>query len=507
MSKQLPATRPRLNFWDIWNMSFGFLGIQFGFALQNANVSRIFETLGANVEEIPILWIAAPLTGLLVQPIVGYFSDRTWNKLGRRKPYFLFGAIFASIALFYMPNAPALWIAAGMLWIMDASINVSMEPFRAFVGDNLPASQRTTGFAMQSFFIGIGAVVASLLPWIMTNWLGISNIAEEGVIPDSVKFSFYIGAVVFFLAVLWTVMKSKEYNPKELAAFEANEKSGHFEKQAWTKEEFQKNGKKQLQNGGIILVLGLLITFWLTTQDLNKELYVLSGGIIAAGLLSVISGWMQQSGRTENGFVAIINDFQDMPTTMKQLAIVQFFSWFPLFAMWIYTTAGVTSHVYGTNDTTSQLYNDGADWVSVCFGVYNLVAAIVAFGLPILAKQTSRRVTHMICLILGGVGLLSVYFITNPTLLIVSMVGIGIAWASILSMPYAMLTGSIPSAKMGYYMGVFNYFIVIPQLIAATILGFLVSYFFDGSAIYALVIGGISMILAGVLCLRVDDKD
>lgn len=507
MSKQLPATRPRLNFWDIWNMSFGFLGIQFGFALQNANVSRIFETLGANVEEIPILWIAAPLTGLLVQPIVGYFSDRTWNKLGRRKPYFLFGAIFASIALFYMPNAPALWIAAGMLWIMDASINVSMEPFRAFVGDNLPASQRTTGFAMQSFFIGIGAVVASLLPWIMTNWLGISNIAEEGVIPDSVKFSFYIGAVVFFLAVLWTVMKSKEYNPEELAAFEANEKSGHFEKQAWTKEEFQKNGKKQLQNGGIILVLGLLITFWLTTQDLNKELYVLSGGIIAAGLLSVISGWMQQSGRTENGFVAIINDFQDMPTTMKQLAIVQFFSWFPLFAMWIYTTAGVTSHVYGTNDTTSQLYNDGADWVSVCFGVYNLVAAIVAFGLPILAKQTSRRVTHMICLILGGVGLLSVYFITNPTLLIVSMVGIGIAWASILSMPYAMLTGSIPSAKMGYYMGVFNYFIVIPQLIAATILGFLVSYFFDGSAIYALVIGGISMILAGVLCLRVDDKD
>ncbi|MCR9289359.1 MAG: MFS transporter [Bacteroidetes bacterium] len=507
MSKQLPATRPRLNFWDIWNMSFGFLGIQFGFALQNANVSRIFETLGANVEEIPILWIAAPLTGLLVQPIVGYFSDRTWNKLGRRKPYFLFGAIFASIALFYMPNAPALWIAAGMLWIMDASINVSMEPFRAFVGDNLPASQRTTGFAMQSFFIGIGAVVASLLPWIMTNWLGISNIAEEGVIPDSVKFSFYIGAVVFFLAVLWTVMKSKEYNPEELAAFEANEKSGHFEKQAWTKEKFQKNGKKQLQNGGIILVLGLLITFWLTTQDLNKELYVLSGGIIAAGLLSVISGWMQQSGRTENGFVAIINDFQDMPTTMKQLAIVQFFSWFPLFAMWIYTTAGVTSHVYGTNDTTSQLYNDGADWVSVCFGVYNLVAAIVAFGLPILAKQTSRRVTHMICLILGGVGLLSVYFITNPTLLIVSMVGIGIAWASILSMPYAMLTGSIPSAKMGYYMGVFNYFIVIPQLIAATILGFLVSYFFDGSAIYALVIGGISMILAGVLCLRVDDKD
>jgi maltose/moltooligosaccharide transporter len=205
--------------------------------------------------------------------------------------------------------------------------------------------------------------------------------------------------------------------------------------------------------------------------------------------------------------VAIINDFQDMPTTMKQLAIVQFFSWFPLFAMWIYTTAGVTSHIYGTNDTTSQLYNDGADWVSVCFGVYNLVAAIVAFGLPILAKQTSRRVTHMICLILGGVGLLSVYFITNPTLLIVSMVGIGIAWASILSMPYAMLTGSIPGAKMGYYMGVFNYFIVIPQLIAATILGFLVSYFFDGSAIYALVIGGISMILAGVLCLRVDDKD
>jgi maltose/moltooligosaccharide transporter len=504
----IPVTaKPRLSFWEIWNMSFGFLGIQFGFALQNANVSRIFETLGANVEAIPILWIAAPLTGLLVQPIVGYYSDRTWNRLGRRRPYFLFGAIFASLSLLFMPNAPTLWIAAGMLWIMDASINISMEPFRAFVGDNLPSEQRTSGFAMQSFFIGTGAVIASVLPWMMTNWFGISNTAAEGMIPDSVKFSFYIGAVVFFLAVLWTVMKSKEYTPEELAAFEAAEKSEEFVKEERSLDWYQNNGKKQFRNGLIITGIGILLTFGMTRIGVNKEVYILAGGIIFAGVMALISGFLQKQGNHNSGFVSIINDFQDMPKTMKQLAVVQFFSWFPLFAMWIYTTAAVTKHIYGTNDTTSQAYNDGADWVSVNFGVYNLVAALVAFSLPVLAQKTSRRVTHMICLILGGLGLISIYFISDPNMLILSMIGIGIAWASILSMPYAMLAGSIPAAKMGYYMGVFNYFIVIPQLIAATILGFMVSRFFAGEAIYALIVGGVTMILAGLLCLQVDDEE
>jgi maltose/moltooligosaccharide transporter len=501
-----PRTKPKLSFWEIWNMSFGFLGIQFGFALQNANVSRIFETLGASIDDIPILWVAAPLTGLIVQPIVGYFSDRTWNRLGRRRPYFLVGAILASLALIAMPNSVALWMAAGMLWIMDASINISMEPFRAFVGDNLPSSQRTKGFAMQSFFIGVGAVVGSLLPWMMTNWLNIPNTAPEGVIPPSVKYAFYSGAVVFFLAVIWTVIRSREYSPEELAAFEAAEDKVEY-KDSMSHEEHLDRGKRQIRVGAIVIAIGAILTALLSTQDLDKELYIVTVGTVAAGVLGIASGSMQSRGNYGNGFVTVINDFGDMPKTMKQLAVVQFFSWFPLFAMWIYTTAAVTKHVYGATDTTSAAYNNGADWVGWCFAVYNGVAALVAFGLPVLAKRTSRKVTHMICLILGGIGMISIFFITSPMPLLISMVGIGIAWASILSMPYAMLAGALPADKMGYYMGVFNYFIVLPQLVAASILGVIVGTVFDGEAIYALVIGGIVMILAGLFTLRVDDVD
>jgi maltose/moltooligosaccharide transporter len=433
--------KPRLTFWEIWNMSFGFLGIQFGFALQNANVSRIFETLGAKVENIPILWIAAPVTGLLVQPIVGYASDRTWNRLGRRRPYFLTGAILASLALIAMPNSPALWVAAGMLWMMDASINISMEPFRAFVGDNLPSAQRTTGFAMQSFFIGAGAVVASMLPWLLTTKFGVSNEAAPHVIPDSVRISFYLGAAVFFSAVLWTVFRSKEYSPLEMASFE----------------EHQAREVKTARSGSAI--------------------------------------------------VTIFRDFRDMPRTMRQLALVQFFSWFALFAMWIYTTAAVTSHIYGTTDTSSARYNEGANWVGVGFAAYNGVAALVAFAIPVLAMRTSRKVTHAICLLCGALGLVSILAISDPRYLLVSMVGIGIAWASILSMPYAILCGSLPPSKLGYYMGIFNFFIVIPQIIAAALLGFIVGHFFGGAAIYALLIGGGSLVLAAALTLRVDDRD
>ncbi|WP_247235103.1 MFS transporter [Telluribacter sp. SYSU D00476] len=500
--------KPRLSFLDIWNMSFGFLGIQFGFALQNANVSRIFETLGANVDDIPILWVAAPLTGLIIQPIVGYFSDRTWTRLGRRRPYFLAGAILASLALFVMPNSPTLWFAAGMLWIMDASINITMEPFRAFVGDNLPSDQRTTGFAMQSFFIGTGAIVASSLPYIMTNWFDVPNQAGEGIIPDSVKWSFYLGGAVFLAAVLWTVVKSREYSPQELNAFEENnEVPPAAASPGASTTIYQATGKKQIRKGSIITVLGLALTVWLSTQDLNKELYVFSLGTAIVGLLFIASGYLQKTSRFENGFVTIMNDFENMPITMKQLAVVQFFSWFALFAMWIYMTPAVTSWVYGTTDTTSKLYNDGADWVGLCMGIYNGVAALVAFGIPVLARQTSRRVAHLVCLVAGGVSLLSIYFLTDPTYLMVSMVGIGIAWASILSVPYAMLAGSLPASKMGYYMGVFNFFIVIPQIVAAALLGFLVKVLFGGEPIYALVLGGVSMILAGLLSLRVNDRD
>ncbi len=383
--------KPRLSFWEVWNMSFGFLGIQFGFALQNANVSRIFETLGARVENIPILWIAAPVTGLVVQPIVGYFSDRTWNRLGRRRPYFLGGAILASLALLAMPNSPALWVAAGMLWIMDASINISMEPFRAFVGDNLPSAQRTIGFAMQSFFIGVGAVVASLLPWLLTKLFGVSNQAPEHMIPASVRLSFYVGAAVFFAAVVWTVFRSREYSPEEMASFDENQARETTLRDRRTPDEYAANGGRQILIGVICIVAGAAFSYWLNRERADQVM-ILSVGIGVVGLLLVVGGLMQRLGRYDNGFITILNDFQDMPRTMKQLAWVQFFSWFALFAMWIYTTPGVTAHIYHTTDTTSALYNEGANWVGVGFGVYNGVAALVAFVLPVLARQTSRKV-------------------------------------------------------------------------------------------------------------------
>lgn len=419
-------------------MSFGFLGIQFGFALQNANVSRIFETLGAAKDELPILWLAAPVTGLLVQPIIGYYSDRTWHpKWGRRRPFFAVGAILATIALFLMPNSTALWMAVIMLWLMDASINISMEPFRAFVGDMLPNEQRTSGFAMQSFFIGVGAIIASALPYIFTNWFGVSNIAADGGIPDSVRWSFYIGGIAYFSAVMWTVFNTKEYPPDDIEKLKAE----NAEQGIW------------------------------------------------------------------DGLVESFKGIFKMPKTMVQLSAVQFFSWFALFGMWIYTTSAVTSHIYGTEDTTSAVYNEGADWVGICFAIYNGIAALVAFLLPVIAKYTSRRITHLLALACGGLGLISIYFITDPTMLLVSMLGVGIAWASILSMPYAMLSSILPANKMGYYMGVFNFFIVIPQIVAAGILGFILKNFFGNVSVYALVIGGVSMLIAAALCLIVEDNE
>jgi maltose/moltooligosaccharide transporter len=498
----------KLGFWQIWNMSFGFLGIQMGFALQNSNVSRIFQTLGANIDDIPILWVAAPLTGLIIQPIIGYFSDRTWTKLGRRKPYFLVGAILASAALFIMPNSPVLWFAAGMLWIMDASINISMEPFRAFVGDNLPEKQRTMGFAMQSFFIGIGAYFASKLPLIFT-YFGVQNTAPLGIIPDSVKYSFYFGGIAFLVTVLWTVISSKEYSPEEMEAFEKHSENS-FKKETHSNDWYVANAKSHLTKGLLFLVISILFSFAIYHYDLKKDLYVLSLGLIGlGGVAMLVSGLLQKTNHTENGFVTIMNDFQFMPKIMKQLAWVQFFSWFALFSMWIYTTLAVTQHIYGTTDTTSKAYNTGANQVGEMFANYNLIAAIAAFLLPLLAKYTSRKFTHFLALTLGGFGLISIYFIKEPTTFTMEwlpMIGIGIAWASILSIPYAMLSGALPSNKMGYYMGVFNFFIVIPQLVAASILGFLVSKFFNSEPIYALLIGGVSMILAGIIALTIDDE-
>lgn len=498
--------KPTLSFWQIWNMSFGFLGIQFGFALQNANVSRIFQTLGGDVDRLAVYWLAAPLTGLIVQPIVGHYSDKTWGRLGRRRPYLLVGAVLASLALLFMPNSPTLWIAIGTLWIMDASINISMEPFRAFVGDNLPSEQRTGGFAMQSFFIGTGAIVASFLPYAMTNWFGVDNFAPEGIIPPSVKWSFYVGGIVFIGAVVWTVFSSKEYSPDEMKAFEA-EKIKTNSSVVFNYRPASELLNVFLRNGSVFLMVGLLMNWFVYIKGLEKEMYILGGGLAVFGLIQFIAFLLSKSNQTKNGLVEIITDMINMPKTMGQMAVVQFFSWFALFAMWIYTTAAVTGHVYGTSDTTSALYNEGANWVGVLFGIYNGFAAIVAFGLPVLARHSSRKLTHSISLIIGGLGLLSFYFISNPNLLLVSMVAIGIAWASILSMPYAILTGSLPANKMGVYMGIFNFFIVIPQILAASILGFLMRRFFDGDAIWALVAGGISMIIAAATVFFVDDVD
>lgn len=420
-------------------MSFGFFGIQFGFALQNANVSRIFQTLGADIDKIGFLWVAAPLTGLLVQPIIGYMSDRTWHrKWGRRRPFFFIGSVLASIALFLMPQSTMLWMAAVLLWVLDASINISMEPFRAFVGDKLPSSQRTTGFAMQTFFIGLGAVIASLLPYIFTNVFHISNTAPAGEIGKSVKYSFYIGALVFFVSVLWTVLTSDELPPENIEEWE----------------------KEKSESKGVVTAI--------------KE--------ITLGIFS-------------------------MPKTMRQLAVVQFFTWVGFYCMWVYATPSIAQNAYGTIDAKSKAFQDAGDWVGVMFTVYSAVSAIAAFLLPMLAKHISRRYTHLICLIIGGIGLFSLIFIKSPDLLLLPMVAVGIAWASTLTMPYAILAGALPPAKMGFYMGVFNFFIVIPQLVATFVMGFIIKDLFHEQAIYALVIGGISMAIGGIFNVIVRDDD
>lgn len=438
MEMHLPSLKPRLSFWQLWNMSFGFFGIQFGFALQNANTSRIFSTLGASPDDLPWFWLAAPVTGLLVQPIIGYLSDNTWHPFwGRRRPFFFVGAILASIALFLMPNSAALWMAVAVLWMLDAAINISMEPFRAFVGDKLDASQQTAGFAMQTFFIGCGAVIASLLPTIFSDFFGVSNVPVNGMVPDTVRYSFYIGGLVFLLSVMWTVFTATEFPPENMEKFNAE--------------------RKHSKNFGVAL----------------RE---------------------------------ILGGFMKMPKTMVQLAFVQFFTWIALFAMWIYTGTAIADNVYGTTDAQSAAYQSAGNWVGIMFGVYNGVSALAAFILPIFARATSRKVVHTACLIIGGVSLASIFMITQKEMLIIPMIGVGIAWASILTMPYAILAGALPANRMGYFMGLFNFFVVIPQIVSGLLLGWMTTHLFAGHTVKTLMLGGACMILAGILTLFVTDK-
>lgn len=482
--------KPALSFWQIWNMCFGFLGIQFGFALQNASMSRIFQTLGAEVDQIPMLWIAAPLTGLIVQPIVGYCSDRTWTRLGRRRPYFLFGAMAASLALVFMPNSPTLWIAAGLLWILDASINVSMEPFRAYVGDQLPPRQRPSGYAMQSFFIGAGSVIASLLPWILTR-LGVANTAAAGEIPDTVKYAFYFGGMMLLGAVSWTVFSTREYPPEELKNFADAGVVRHKPLDAM----------RARRDGTIWLAFGVIGLAAIRTLRLDPQLYLLTGGIAVYGVALLVLG----ASRSTNMFTAIMADVHDMPDAMRRLAVVQFFSWFALFAMWIYTTAAVTEVHFGTSDVQSAAYNEGANWVGVLFAAYNGFAALAAIVIPFMVRRCGLRVSHLINVWLGAAGLISFLVIRDPQWLIVAMIGVGFAWASILSLPYALLCDNVPAQKMGVYMGIFNFFIVIPQLLAASVLGFLLRTFMGGAPVYALAVGGASLFVAGIAVLRVQE--
>ncbi len=482
------AARPTVSFWQIWNMCFGFLGIQFAFGLQNANTSRIFQVLGAEIDAIPLLWVAAPLTGLLVQPIVGYLSDRTWTWLGRRRPYFLAGAVLTSIALIAMPRSPALWFAAGMLWILDASINIAMEPFRAFVADQLAPRQRPTGYAMQSFFIGVGAVIASMLPYILTH-AGVSN---EGAIPDSVRYSFDIGAAVLMVAMLWTIVTTREYPPAELHGFgDATPAS-----EAVT----PGSSVDARQKGLAWFAAGALGAFLVWRLSLKPELYILAGMFAFWGFALIVNG-----GRTAAGmFTTLMNDIDGMPQRMRQLIPVQFFSWLALFSMWIFTTPAVTSTHFGSTAAGDAAFNEGANWVGVLFAAYNGFAALAAIVIPVLVRRVGLRVAHCVNLVLGALGLASFLAVRDPDLLIVSMIGVGFAWASIVSLPYALLADSLPSRKMGVYMGIFNFFIVIPQLVAASALGAVLSGLFGGKPIYALLIGGISFVIAGVCALRVD---
>jgi len=424
----------RLSFWQIWNMSFGFLGIQFGWGLQMANMSAIYEYLGARADQIPILWLAAPLTGLVVQPIIGHMSDRTWNRLGRRRPYFLAGALLASGALILMPQSSALWMAAGLLWILDASINISMEPFRAFVADLLPEEQRTRGFAMQSLFIGLGAVIASALPWMMTNVFHVQSESNGRSIPLAVRLSFYAGAIAFLGAVMWTIASTKEYPPDDLEAF--------------------------------------------------AEMKRAKSGLSASA-------------------AEILRSIGHMPLTMKRLAWVQLFTWLGLFCMWLYFPVAVAHNVFGAPDQNSPVYTQGVEWAGICFGLYSAVCFAFSFALPALARALGRKTTHSLCLLCGAAGLLSVGVIHNQYLLLLSMTGVGVAWASILAMPYAILAGSLPAGKTGVYMGIFNFFITIPEITASLFFGWVMLHPLHNNRLAAVVAGGCFMILAALLVKRV----
>lgn len=440
-SSETIREKPRLRSSAIWNMSVGFFGIQTGFALQNGNASRILQTFGADVEHLSLFWLAAPLTGMIVQPIIGHMSDNTWTRLGRRRPFILFGALITMLALVFFPNSgtlasllPPLVIGAGMLMLMDTSINIAMEPFRALVADNLPTSQYSKGFAAQTCLIGAGALIGSWMPYIFAEWFHISKTAPDGVVPANVLYSFYVGALILLVAILWTVFTTKEYPPEKI----------------------------------------------ITQKEVEDT-------------------------HTSKGLKSILEDLKNMPRTMRELGWVQFFSWFALFSMWVFSTPAIAEHVYKVpaGDTKSVAYADAGNWVGILFGIYNVVSAFYALLLPKLSNMWGKKGAHAFSLVVGGISLISIYFISNPNMLIVPMIGIGIAWGSILSMPYSMLSASLPAKKMGIYMGIFNFFITLPQICNGLFGGLIVKHLFHDKSIWAIVMAGAFFILGALATLRV----
>lgn len=489
--------KPRQGFAGLWNISFGFFGIQIGFALQNANMSRIFQSLGEDIEKLPGLWIAAPLTGLLVQPIIGHMSDRTWlGRLGRRRPYFLAGAILAAIALFAMPESPAIWFAAMTLWILDASLNISMEPFRAFVGDMLRRDQHSVGYAVQTAFIGAGAVVGSLFPTLMEA-MGVANVAPPGQIPDTVRYAFWFGGLALFLSVLWTVVSTREYAPAEMAAYEAQ--GG-----APTAPAVRALASHRYTTSLVWIAAGIAVLLIQIEFALLREVLLLGALLIGYGLASMLAITLARAGKEKTMLASIVGDFAGMPELMKRLALVQFFSWSALFIMWINTTPIVAQYHYGATDAASAAYQEAANWVGQLFAIYNGVAAIAALTLlPWLSRRLGQARTHMVGLACGAVGFGTFFLLRDPSQLIVSEIFIGIFWASVLAMPYAILASSLPQAKLGIYMGLFNIFVVVPQLLVATVMGSIMQLLFPGEPIYTMAFAAVTLLLALIAMRRV----
>ena len=496
----MSSEKPRQSLAGLWNISFGFFGIQIGFALQNANMSRIFQSLGSSLDDLPALWVAAPLTGLLVQPIIGHMSDRTWlGRLGRRRPYFVAGAILAALALFLMPLAPALLFAALLLWMLDASLNISMEPFRAFVGDMLRKDQHTAGYAVQTAFIGAGAVVGSLIPPLLEN-MGVSNSVAAGGIPDTVRYAFWIGGAALFLAVLWTVLTTREYSPEDMSSF--GEADDHPDGEATLRTLASRSFGSSLA----WIVAGAIVLVGVAEWDLEKEMYLLGGLLIAYGLASVIGIVLARRGASANMLANIVGDFSGMPSVMKRLALVQFFSWSALFIMWIYTTPVVAQYFFNAPDPASAAYQDAGNRVGELFAIYNGVAAVAALTLlPWLSARIGKARTHMACLLCGAAAYASFLILREPKWLILSEVGVGIAWASILAMPYAILASNLPQRKLGIYMGLFNVFVVVPQLLVATVMGTIMKAFFPDQPIWTMLFAAVVLAMAALAMTRVKE--